>query len=133
MWKQYLGVEVELYNEEWKVFVQSRRQRNTQVFRSGWIADVNDASNYLELFTSKHPLNDYAFSKQRYDELLAEAAIATSKRSSILANAEEELLGDYVILPLYYYVSKHLVRANIKGWEDNVLDIHLSQDLSRSD
>jgi len=132
MWKQHLGVEVSLYNEEWKVFIQSRRQKNTQVFRSGWIADVNDASNYLELFTSGHSLNDYAYANPHYDKLIQESQNATSKRPAILRTAEELLLDDHVIIPLYYYVSKHLVQSDIVGWEDNALDIHLSQDLSRS-
>ena len=131
MWKTILGAEVELYNEEWKVFVQNRRNKNTQMFRSGWIADVNDASNYLELLSSKHPLNDYAYTNSRYDELLEMAKTAKSKRISILRAAEEQMLQDQAIIPLYNYVSKHMLKAEIQGWEDNLLDHHLSRYLSR--
>ena len=131
MWKTTLGAEVELYNEEWKVFVQNRRKKNTQMFRSGWIADVNDASNYLDLFSSSHPLNDYAYNNPRYDELLETSKTATSKRISILRSAEEQMLQDQAIIPLYYYVSKHMLKADIRGWEDNLLDHHLSRYLSR--
>ena len=131
MWKTILGAEVELYNEEWKVFVQNRRDKNTQMFRSGWIADVNDASNYLELLSSNHPLNDYAYKNQRYDELLEMAKTAKSKRISILRAAEEQMLQDQAIIPLYNYVSKHMLKADIQGWEDNLLDHHLSRYLSR--
>ena len=131
MWKSTLGIKVELYNEEWKVFVQNRRNKKTQLFRSGWIADVNDASNYLELLTTNHPLNDYGYSNARYDELLEQSKTATSKRISILQAAEEQMLHDQAIIPLYYYVSKHMLNDNIIGWEDNLLDHHLSRYLSR--
>ena len=131
MWSSTLGAKIELYNEEWKVFVQSRRSKHTQMFRSGWIADVNDASNYLELFASTHPLNDYAYNNPRYDELLRMSKTATSKRLSILRDAEEQMLHDQAIIPLYYYVSKHMLKDDINGWEDNLMDHHLSRYLSR--
>ncbi|HTA65953.1 MAG TPA: peptide ABC transporter substrate-binding protein, partial [Xanthomonadaceae bacterium] len=58
MWSETLGVHVELRNEEWKVFVQNRRQRTiTQAFRGGWIADVDDARDFLTAFASDGPLN----------------------------------------------------------------------------
>ena len=131
MWKSVLGVKVELYNEEWKVFVQNRRNKKTQMFRSGWIADVNDASNYLELLSTNHPLNDYAYSNPRYDDLLQQTKEASAKRLSILQAAEEQMLQDQAIIPLYYYVSKHMLNENIAGWEENLLDHHLSRYLSR--
>lgn len=131
MWKEYLGAEVDLYNEEWKVFIQNRRAGKTQMFRSGWVADVNDASNYLELFTSTHPLNDYRFVNGEFDNLLKQASMQTELRPTLLAEAEQKLINEYAIIPLYYYVSKHLVHYDIQGWEDNVLDVHLSRDLSR--
>jgi len=131
MWKTVLGADVQLYNEEWKVFLQNRRSKNTQMFRSGWIADVNDASNYLELLTSKHPLNDYAYANAHFDELLAQASTATVKRIAILQAAEMQMLQDQAIIPLYYYVSKHMLKPEIQGWQDNILDHHLSRYLSR--
>jgi len=132
MWKSVLGVEVELYNEEWKVFIQNRRNKQTQMFRSGWIADVNDASNYLELLSSSHPLNDYAYNNEYFDELLDLAKSENSNRISILQAAEKQMLNDQAIVPLYYYVSKHLVDKNLNGWENNLLDHHLSRYISRN-
>ena len=122
MWKANLGAKVRLYNEEWKVFVQNRRAGNTQMFRSGWIADINDAGNFLELFTSEHPLNDYGYANAEFD-------LSVSRHEN--ESAENILLNDSVIIPLYFYVSKHLVKADIQGWEENVLDVHLSRYLSR--
>ncbi|MBT8142945.1 MAG: peptide ABC transporter substrate-binding protein [Gammaproteobacteria bacterium] len=132
MWKQTLGVKVDLYNEEWKVFLDNRRQKNTQVFRSGWIADVNDASNYLELFSAAHPLNDYAYHKLEFERLLESAKTASSERTSILQAAEKQLLDDHAIIPLYFYVSKHMVNPEIKGWINNSLDHHPSRFLFRT-
>lgn len=127
MWKETLGAEVSLYNEEWKVFVQNRRNKNTQMFRSGWIADVNDASNYLDLLVTGHPLNDYAYNNERYNHLLETAKTASQERISLLQSAEKLMLEDHAIIPLYFYVSKHMINPEIKGWEDNILDHHLSR------
>ena len=52
MWKQLLGVEVTLRNEEWKVYLSSRDEKTYQVVRSGWIGDYNDANTFLDLFLS---------------------------------------------------------------------------------
>jgi oligopeptide transport system substrate-binding protein len=50
MWKQVLGVETEILNQEWKVFIDTRNQkRDTQVYRQGWIGDYNDAFTFAEL------------------------------------------------------------------------------------
>ena len=61
MWKQTLGVKTRLVNEEWKVFLENRKQKQvTQVFRAGWIGDYNDPYNFMEILHSKHGLNDSA-------------------------------------------------------------------------
>jgi len=133
MWKQTLGVEVELYNEEWKVFIQNRRAGNTQMFRSGWIADVNDASNFLELFSLNSSLNDYRYKNIDFVTHLNLAEVRPNERKLLLSEAEKMILNDYALIPLYFYVSKHLVKPDVIGWEDNVLDVHLSQYLSREE
>ena len=69
MWKQVLGVQTRLLNQEWKVFLQTRTLGNTQVFRSGWIGDYNDANTFAELLHSQNAQNDSGWSNARYDEL----------------------------------------------------------------
>jgi oligopeptide transport system substrate-binding protein len=75
MWREVLGVETELLNQEWQVFLQTRRSRlDTQLFRYGWIGDYNDPYTFAEILESKHGLNDMGYSNPRYDALLAAAA-----------------------------------------------------------
>lgn len=130
MWRQVLGVQVRLRNEEWKVFVGNRRQRViTQVFRGGWIADVPDARNFLAAFGSDGPLNWTGFDDAGFRERLARADAAKSEaaRNAWLHAAELRLLNANAVLPLYFYTSKHLVSARVLGFEANPLDRHASR------
>jgi len=129
MWKQVLGVNAELINEEWKVFVNNRRLGVvTQVFRGGWIADYADAASFLEQFESHSDLTTTFFSDPEYDSLMAGASLLSGEiRLQQLQQAENRLLESLPLIPLYYYVSRHLVRPGIGGFEDNIRDIHLSR------
>ena len=134
MWKQHLGISTRLVNEEWKVFVTNRRHgRITEIVRGGWIADWADPGNFLGNFHSQSPLN-YAFLHDApFDALMDRAErLRGEARTRILWEAEERLLDRNAIIPLYYYVSRHLVRPEISGYEDNPMDIHLSRYLSRT-
>lgn len=129
MWKQVLGVATELINEEWKVFVNNRRQGVlTQVFRGGWIADYADPASFLDLFHSDGGLNWSAYANADYDRVLEQAGqLSDSDRLSALGQAHTLLMRDTPVIPLYYYVSRHLVKPGVNGFIDNVRDIHLSR------
>jgi len=133
MWKQDLGVITELMKEEWKVFVNNRRLgRVTEVFRGGWIADFADPSSFLDLFISGNDLNNTFYSNAAYDGLMERAGLAGgAARMRLLEEAEANLLEAMPVIPLYYYVSRHLVGPRIRGCEDNIRDIHLSRYLSK--
>lgn len=134
MWKQVLGVNTELINEEWKVFVNNRRLGVvTQVFRGGWIADFADPSSFLDLFISGSELNTTFFSDSLYDGLMGESgARSGTARMELLQQAEAQLIEAMPVIPLYYYVSRHLVGTDVQGFTDNIRDIHLSRYLSKS-
>ncbi|MEJ8567932.1 peptide ABC transporter substrate-binding protein [Elongatibacter sediminis] len=132
MWKQVLGVHTELINEEWKVFVNNRRMGVvTQVFRGGWIADYADPASFLDLFVSGSELNNTFHTDAAFDgHMVAAAGLAGDERMRRLRQAEARLLETLPVIPLYYYVSRHLVRPGLGGWVDNVRDIHLSRYLT---
>lgn len=132
MWKQHLGVRTRLVNEEWKVFVTNRRHgRITEIVRGGWIADWADPGNFLDNFHSQSALNYAFFDDPDYDRLLDDASERTgAERLELLARAEQRLLDRHAIIPLYYYVSRHLVDPAVSGYKDNPMDIHLSRWLS---
>ena len=130
MWKQVLGVRTRMVNEEFRVFLQNRAQRRvTQVFRAGWIGDYQDAFSFLELFHSAHGRNDAGYNNASFDRLLEQIAAERipARRRNLMVEAERTLLADQVILPVFTYVSKRLVDPRLKGWQENVMDQHLSR------
>lgn len=132
MWRQNLGVKTQLKNQEWKVFVSSRKKPGKQVFRGGWVADYHDPMNFLQLFHSSSQFNYSGYQSAAYDALLKQISMAnTEEQQLLIQQAESVLADDLPMIPLYHYVSRHLVRKNIKGYQDNLLDQHLSRYLSR--
>ena len=134
MWKQALGVKVSLRNEEWKVYLSSRAQRKFQLIRSGWIGDYNDASNFLDLFRGDvGTINPSSWKNADYDALMqqAETELNADKRIDLMQQAEKILLSEMPLIPIYYYTTQHLLNSDLKGWEDNVMDIHPSRYLSK--
>jgi hypothetical protein len=130
LWKQVLGVQATLLNEEKKVFLQNREQRIlTQVFQAGWISDYADAYSFLNLFRSGHGRNDFGYSNSLYDALLdeVEAERIPSIRRRLMFETERLLLADVPFIPLYTYVTKRMVNPRLVGWESNVMDHHYSK------
>ena len=133
MWREVLGVETRLINEESSVFLANVRQRDvTQVFKGSWIGDFNDAHTFLGVMQAGSSTNMTAYASEDYDALMQRAASQDriDRRRLYLEEAERLLLADHPVIPLYFYVSKHLVSPEVKGWGDNVLDYHYSQHLS---
>ena len=127
MWKQALGVNATLVNEEFRVFLQNRQQKVvTQVFRSGWISDYNDPYSFLELFRTGFGSNDYGYSNSTFDALLDEVGTERirARRERLMFEAERVLMSDHVIVPIYTYVTKRLVNPHLRGWQNNVMDHH---------
>ncbi|MDH3409089.1 MAG: peptide ABC transporter substrate-binding protein, partial [Gammaproteobacteria bacterium] len=133
MWREVLGVETTLVSEEFQVLLANMRDREvTQVFRSSWIGDYNDAHTFLSIMESGNPSNMPGYESGKFDDLMRQAAdqVEPDRRRLFLEEAERVLLADHPVIPLYFYVSKHLVSPEVQGWGDNVLDYHYSQHLS---
>ena len=134
MWEETLGVSVTLDKREWKYFLETRDNRSEwQVMRFSWFGDYNDASTFLNVFLSESVQNLPRYKSDIYDDLLGSAANLADleSRAALLEQAEEMLINDYPIVPLYFYVSKHMVNANVLGFESNILDRHPSKFLRR--
>jgi oligopeptide transport system substrate-binding protein len=133
MWSDVLGAEVTLINEEFQVLLANVAARDiTQVFRASWVADYNDAHTFLSLLQSDNAANVPGYQSEKYDALMQSAAeqVDLDRRRLYLEEAEREMLADHPAIPIYFYVSKHLVSPRVEGWGDNVLDYHYSQHLS---
>ena len=133
MWRDALGVETTLINEEFQVLLANMRaQEVTQIFRSSWIGDYNDAHTFLSIMEGGNPSNMPGYQSEEYDSLMRRAAgqVELAGRRLYLEEAERVLLADHAVIPLYFFVSKHLVSRDVVGWGDNVLDDHYSHHLS---
>ncbi len=136
MWREVLGVESTLINEEAQVLLENIRMRDvTQVFRLSWTGDYNDAYTFLSVMESDNPSNLTGFSNDEYDGLMDKAAVQADPevRQVYLEEAEKLLLSEHPVMPLYFYVNKNMVNPRVRGWGDNVLNYHYSQYLSLSD
>jgi oligopeptide transport system substrate-binding protein len=133
MWKEELGVDTTLTDEEFRVFLESRHDKHKwDVVRLAWTADYNDASSFLDILRANSSNNDTGYSNPLFDKFMDEAARTSDPdiRSSLLANAERSMLDDYPVIPLYYFVSKRLVKPYVLGVKPNPLDRVGSKELS---
>lgn len=133
MWKQALGAEAELVNEEYRVLISNIQQMTiTEAYRLSWIGDYFDPHTFLQLMETNNPQNLTGYSNTTFDELMkqTEVTIDADQRMRLFREAEAIMLDDHAAIPLYFYVSKHLVRNNVKGWHTTTLDFHPSQYLS---
>lgn len=130
MWREVLGAEVELVNQEFRVLIaETRRGDVPGLFRGSWIADYDDVGNFLSVLTSGHTANQFGYSNPAFDSLVAAAMRerGEEERAGLFANAERLLLAEHPVLPIFFYVSKHLVHPRVGGWVDNSLDFHYSR------
>jgi len=132
MWQEVLGVQSNLTTEEFQVFLQSRHDTSRwDVARLAWSADFNDASNFLDVLRTKSSNNDMSYSNSLFDGQLnkATATIDPKEREQILESSERAMLKDYPMIPLYYFVSKRLVKPYLHGVQVNPLNHILSKTL----
>jgi oligopeptide transport system substrate-binding protein len=117
-WKQNLGVVSELTADEFRVFLDGRKDRSRwDVARLGWDADYNDPSSFLEIFSAGNPQNDPGYASTAFNSLLAQARVEPrpNARASILREAEQVLLDDYPIIPIYFSNGRRLVKPYVGG------------------
>jgi ABC-type oligopeptide transport system substrate-binding subunit len=125
MWKETLGVDTELIDEEYRVFLTSRRDTyKWDVARLGWTADYNDAGNFLDTLRTGSPNNDARYERSEFNELLNRGAstIDSRDRRQLLEDAERMMLSDYPILPIYFFSSKRLIKPYVRGADANPLN-----------
>ena len=131
MWKEQLGAEVSLHAEDFRVLKQAIDARETALFRGSWIGDYNDAYSFLQVLKGGFGINLPRYRSDSYDRALAAASLASgADRAALLATAERQLLDDVPLIPLYFYVSKHLVAPRVVGWYGNVMNVTYSKDLA---
>ncbi|SET51368.1 oligopeptide transport system substrate-binding protein [Oceanobacillus limi] len=116
MWRENLGVDVELNNEEWNVYLDTMGEGNFQVGRMGWLADFNDAINFLEIFQSVGGNNYTNWEDEEYSDLLEQSRTETddAARKEILREAEGIFMDAMPISPVYFYTNAWVNKDYVK-------------------
>lgn len=132
MWKQNLGIEVKLLNQEWKVYLDSQRQLNYQICRAGWTGDYVDPNTFLDMWLTGGGQNETGWGNKEYDRLITEAGRTAdaAARLELFQKAEAILMDEMPILPIYFYTRSHLISPKVKGWHPTLLDLHPYEHLS---
>ncbi|MEO0466448.1 MAG: peptide ABC transporter substrate-binding protein [Pseudomonadota bacterium] len=134
-WKQIADwVQPQIEQQDTKVLYERLRLGDFEVSDAGWVADFNDPHNFLYLLDSETgQLNYGSYNNPEFDALLSASntELDKSARADLLAQAEQIMLDDIPLTPMWFLVNQNLVDPTVTGWQDNVLDIHRSQYLCK--
>ena len=128
-WKA-IGVDPGLAEEDAQIAYQDFRMRDFQIGSAGWIADYDDAMNFLYLQASSTGAQNYGdYHNPDYDRLLdaADNEPDVAKRAEDMRRAEAIMLSDQPVTPIAFATNTDLVSPRITGWTDNILDQHRSR------
>lgn len=127
-WKNNLGIDISLQNQEWKTFLDTRsNSHDFEIARAGWVGDYLDPNTFLDMFIKGSGNNDGLYDNPKYDELIKKApTLKGDERYKAMQQAEGYLIDqDQAIMPLYYYVEQNLIdTTKWNGWYNNPLGIH---------
>ena len=123
IWRDQLGIEVTLQNQEWQVYLNSMRELDYQICRAGWIGSVYPFS-FLRNFYSDSPNNATGFADPEYDRLLdrARTELDRARQHEILREAEQRLLDAHALIPVFWYTNVFLLRPEVEGWHPKWVD-----------
>lgn len=126
MWKQELGIEVRLANQEFGSYMRATTSLQYQIARRSWIADYNDPSTFLLVLRRGEGNNRTGWANARFDSLLVEAGrtLHSDRRTGLLAAAERIALDEMPFMPIYAYETVELVAPYVRGWYPTALDVH---------
>ena len=129
MWKRELGIEAELRNMEWKVYLNTVHRGDYQVARLGWEAVVLDPHDFLEQFRSNSSNNWTGWSNPEYDRILgqSERTASNAERYPLLQQLDKIIEREMPLIPIYHNTHRSLVLPVVKGWPDNAINIKIFQ------
>lgn len=129
MWKQTLGVETTLANQEWSTFLDTRGTQSYEIARAGWCADYAEPSTYLDLLTTASSYNDGKYSNADVDALMEEAKLSADPLS-LYQEVEAIAASEAAIIPIYHYASVRMMSETLENWPtENLLQNWYSRDL----
>ncbi len=146
-----VGIEMQLENQEWNTFLNTRKEGNFSIARNGWLADYNDPICFLDMWVTKSGNNDVQFGKgahkdlaiysldltpygydtkvengtwaETYDVLISDIKGCTDNenRYAMMHIAEDMLMSTGCIVPLYFYTDIYMLDDSVQGYFSNPL------------
>lgn len=146
-----VGINVQLENQEWNTFLNTRKEGNFSIARNGWVADYNDPICFLDMWVTKSGNNDVQFGKgahkdlaiysldltpygydtkvengtwaETYDVLISDIKGCTDNenRYAMMHIAEDMLMSTGCIVPLYFYTDIYMLDDSVQGYFSNPL------------
>jgi peptide/nickel transport system substrate-binding protein len=122
-----IGMNIQVEIVQKSLLLEMTSTSRALFFRGSWIADYPDAENYLSVFYSKNPAppNYTRYNNPRFDELFEKAMRETNDtlRYKLYQQADQVLINDAPVVPLWYDMVIHLVQPNIKDFKPNALNL----------
>lgn len=121
------GIPVQVEVVQKSLLLEMTSNSRAMFFRGSWIADYPDAENYLSVFYSKNPAppNYTRYKNPAFDAVFEKALAETndSLRYALYRQADQLMIDDAPVVPLWYDVAVHLVQPGIKGFDANALNL----------
>ena len=118
MWKENLGIDIELVNQEWAVFQETKRLKNYMIAKGGWYGDYADPMAMLEIMTSTNSINTTGWENKTYDQLIETAQLASGQeRFDLLYKAQSILMEEVPIMPIFYSTDLFMIAKHVVNWD----------------
>ncbi|MEH6444622.1 MAG: peptide ABC transporter substrate-binding protein [Oceanospirillaceae bacterium] len=115
MWKQKLGVNAVLANQEWKTFLAIRKKQEFEMARGAWCGDYNEASTFLDLMTTQAGYNHGKWLNKEVDTLMADAKTSDTPNTNY-KRVEQIMADEMPVIPVYHYTGIYMIKDTLKGW-----------------
>lgn len=125
-WRRNLGIDVQITNQEWKVYLKNLQYDPPHVWRLGWIMDYPDPDAIMTVFLGNSGNNHTMWKSKEYDDLVLRAQVERDPAARLaLYDRAQQLLcrDDAVIIPLYSYTVNMLVKPWVRDYPRNGQDL----------
>lgn len=130
MIEETLNIEIDLLIVPWAQHTEAVETAKVDFYRLGWVGDYPDAESFLNLFHSKYVpddinqktyINSFRYKSKVFDRYFDEAVatVDESKRNILYAQADQQVINDAVVLPIYYDIDFRLLQPNVRNCPQN--------------
>jgi len=126
MWKQELGILVDIQNKDWGSYLSAQRKLDYDMAWGSWIGDYLDPTTFLNMWTARNGNNKTGWASPGFEALLRRAAHTPDpeNRLATLRRAERLLMDAQPVVPVSWYSRNYLHAPYIEGWHPLLLDNH---------